>query len=530
MTARENTPMPIASQAIAQILRAMFPPTALVHVGWGNGLGDLTQWTEWQVPHAFVIEAEEKKLAACQAQALTFAHAAGQPNPAWQTIHATLSAQNLEQPYHLASNPSESGLLPPDSLQHAWPHLQTVATQTVVTRSLDELWQDISPKLPLLKSAHNTWLIIDCLPAADILSSGVSTLQAAQVVCARSLLANRAALCDQMRAAGWIEAAWAESQHPAFGHAWFTRDTALELDNAANCQAQLLAERDEQKKVAEQALVNVETLTEQRDLYLSQRGEFNHVRVVQQTQLEALEKAIADAQAQLGIKSQAQSDLQDQLNAVTQAQVDLQSQLDSAAKRQTELAAERDALAQSCASETQAKELALRERDGLAQAKTALQTQLEALEKAMADAQAQLGINSQEQSDLQGQLNAITQAQVDLQSKLESAVRCQAELLAERDEQKKVAEQALVNIETLTEQRDLYLSQRDELNHVRVVQRTQLEALEQEIQLVKAEKKSLHDTNEDLISRIRLMEDEISRTEGQIELIKDLMLSDGRQP
>jgi chromosome segregation ATPase len=157
----------------------------------------------------------------------------------------------------------------------------------------------------------------------------------------------------------------------------------------------LATERDEQQRTAEQAFVVIESLTQQRDLYLTQRNEVNHVRVEQQAQLDAFEKAIAESQAQLGISSQ--------------AQVVLQSE-----------------------------------------------------------------------------------------------------------------------IETLTQQRDLYLTQRDEFNHVRVEQQTQLEVLSQEIQSVKAEKNNLHDMHQDLIVRIRLMEDEISRTEGQIELIKDLMLSDGR--
>ena len=395
MSAQATTTMSVETSAIAQILRALFPPSLLVHVGWGNGLGDLTQWTAWQVPQALVIESEESKLAACQAQALALAQANGQTNPSWQTLHATLAAQGGEQPYHVASNPSESGLLPAASLQHAWPHLQTVASPTVVARSLDELWQDVSLPLPIAASSQSTWLIIDCLPAADILAGGVAVLQSAQVVCARSLLANRALLCDQMRAAGWIEVSWAESQHPAFGHAWFSRDTGLLLESAAKRQKQLATERDEQQRTAEQAFVVIESLTQQRDLYLSQRDEVNHVRVEQQAQLDAFEKAIAESQAQLGISSQ---------------------------------------------------------------------------------------------------------AQVALQSEIES----------------------------LTQQRDLYLTQRDEFNHVRVEQQAQLDVLSQEIQSVKAEKNNLHDMHQDLIVRIRLMEDEISRTEGQIELIKDLMLSEGR--
>ena len=430
MSAKAKTTMPLETSAIAQILRALYPPSLLVHVGWGNGLGDLTQWTAWQVPHAFVIEAEESKLAACQARALALTQANGQTTPCWQTIHATLAAQGGEQSYHVASNPSESGLVPTESLQHAWPRLQTVANPTVLTRSLVEVWKDIDSQLPLAANAQSTWLIIDCLPAADILAEGVPVLQSVQVLCARSLLSNRALLCDQIRAAGWTEVGWSESQHPAFGHAWFTRDIALELDKATQRQAQLTAERDALTKAKE--------------------------------------------------------------------------------------------------AETQAKDLALQERDAQAQAKAALQTQLESLEEAIADSREQLGINNQAQSDLQSQLGAITQAQAGLQSELDKATQRQAQLTAERDEQHEVAEQAFVQIQTLTQQRDLYLSQRDEFNHIRVEQQTQLEVLSQEIQSVEVEKNSLHDTHQDLIARIRLMEDEISRTEGQIELIKDLMLSDGR--
>ena len=479
MTKHKDMLVPIATQAIAQILRAISPPNTLVHVGWGNGLGELVQWTQWQVPHAYVIEAEESKAAACEAQALALAQTWAQAHNPWQTICATLSAQNAEQIYHLASNPTESGLLPPESLQHAWPHLQTVATQTVTTRSLDKLWQDLSPPLPRVQVKSHTWLIIDCLPAADILSGGATALQSAHVVCARSLLADRAKLCDQMRTAGWLEVGWAESQHPAFGHAWFTRDTALELGNATRHHAQLvaerdalaqakevetaaktqaLAERDERQTAIGQALLSIETLTQQRDLYLRQRDELNYVRVEQQVLLDALEKAIAESQAQLGITNQAQSDLQGQLSAITQAQGGLQKELDEATKRHAQLVAERDALAQ-------AKEV-------------------------------------------------------------ETAAKTQA--LAERDEQRRSIEVSLREIATLSQQRDLYLNQRDEYNHIRVEQKAQNQALEQEIQLIQIEKKRLNETCEELQARIRLMEDEISRTEGQIQLIKDLMLSDGR--
>jgi hypothetical protein len=362
MTERKDTLVPVAIQTIVQILRAISPPTTLVHVGWGNGMGDLTQWTQWQVPNAFVIEAEERKAEACQAQGLALA--LGQtlepPNKSWQTIHATLSTQNAEQTYHLASNPSESGLLPPDSLQHAWPHLQTVATQSVETRSLDELWQDISSQWPLTQSAGNTWLIIDCLPAADVLSGGGTVLQAAHVVCARSLLANRVSLSEQMRSAGWIEVGWVESQHPAFGHAWFTRDTALELGNAAKRHAQLEAERDALAKAKDAETAAKNQALAERDALVKVKDAETAAKSQALAERDALAKA---KDAETAAKNQALAE-RDALVKVKDAE--------TAAKSQA--LAERDALAKAKDAETVSANKAKTERDALAKEKQTMES------------------------------------------------------------------------------------------------------------------------------------------------------------
>jgi len=503
MTERKDMLVPIATQAVAQILRAIFPPTMLVHVGWGNGMGDLTQWTQWQVPNAVVIEAEESKAAACRAQALALAQTLEPPNKPWQTIHATLSAQNAEQTYHLASNPSESGLLPPDSLQHAWPHLQTTATQTIATRSLDELWPDISSHWPLTQSEGHTWLLIDCLPAADVLSGGGTVLQSAHVVCARSLMANRVSLSDQMRTSGWIEVGWVESQHPAFGHAWFTRDTALELGKAAKRHAQLEAERD--------ALAQAKELeTAAKTQALAERDALAQAKSQLQSQLKALEDAIAESQAQLGINSQAQTDLKGQLSAITQAQAGLQSALESAAQQQAQLTAERDDLAKAKEVETTAKTQALAERDALAQAKAKLQLLLEALENAIAESQAQLGINSQAQTDLKGQLSAITQAQAGLQSALEQASKRYAHLETERDALAKAKEAETASANKAKTDRDALAKEKQTLE---IKHKESQERLQQ-----------LESANQDLQNRQHLQHEELVKAEAQIELIKDLLL------
>ncbi len=442
----------ISTQAIAQILRAMYPPKTVVHVGWGNGLGDLTQWTGWQVPYSFVIEAEENKVAACKSQALSLIQDSGQASTSWQTIHATLAAQSCDQNYFLASNPSESGLLSPDSLQHAWPHLQTLATNKVVTSTLDEIWQDIALQFPEAKSARSTWVIIDCLLSADILIGGKKTLESANVVCARSLLSNRAVLCEAMQALGWLEAGWVESQHPAFGHAWFTRDTALELEVAANKQVFLEEER--------QALIQSWVLeTQAKEHAEKERNTLAHAKSALQGLLDAFEKNIAELkiernqltktnevlQSQLTEVTKVKSELQEELIALADAQSDLQSELEAADKQQVQLLSERDALSQSLAEETQAKELAqsetqalaqakeqiLKERDGLAQAKSALQSQLDSVTKGSAELKDQLSQQIKSSGDLQSQLAEVTEAKELAQSEAQALAQVKEQVLKE---------------------------------------------------------------------------------------------------
>jgi hypothetical protein len=486
MRERKDTLVPIANSAIAQILRAISPPTTLVHVGWGNGMGDLTQWTQWQVPNAFVIEAEERKAEASQAQALALAQTLELSNKPWQTIRATLSAQNAEQTYHLASNPTESGLLPPDSLQHAWPHLQAVATQTVTTRSLDELWPDITLRWPVAQSAGNIWFIIDCLPAADVLSGGCTVLQAAHVVCARSLLANRVLLSEQMRSAGWIEVGWVESQHPAFGHAWFTRDTALALGNAAKRHAQLEAERDAITKAKEAETAAMNQALAERDALAQAKTELT-------SQLDALEKAIADSRAQLGINTQAQTDLKGQLSAITQAQVELQSELQETSKRHEQLKTERDALAKAKEAETSAKNKALAERDELGRAKAiALQERDASINAKEKDLFELTQRHEKEISRYQEQVVQEKKSRTDLQRQFDQTMG-------------KVASHQL-ELQSLHSKLESQNSASTQLAH-RTAELAQLQ-----VQLLEAQKRQM------------LMNDALLKSEAQIELIKDLCL------
>jgi hypothetical protein len=180
-------------------------------------------------------------------------------------MHATLSAHFGEQNYHLASNPSESGLLPPDQLLRLWPHLHTLNAQPVLTTTLDLLWPQVF--FPSVESGQlgNTWLIIDCLPSSEILAGAMQVLEHSQVICVRNLAQDRDPLTRQLNQAGWLEVAWVETNHPAIGYTWYTRNPALLMaerealakeKHAGIAKNKELLERQQQLESANQDLQN----------------------------------------------------------------------------------------------------------------------------------------------------------------------------------------------------------------------------------------------------------------------------------
>src|SRR5690606_16648283 len=121
--------------------------------------------------------------------------------------------------FHRASNPAESGLLKPESLQPLWPHLgteQTIDIEDPVT--LDELTKQAAGEI--------NWLILDCLPAATLLQGGAKLLPQLDVALVRvaqdlpaELKADQQAADELLRAAG-LRCIHTESErHPALAHA-----------------------------------------------------------------------------------------------------------------------------------------------------------------------------------------------------------------------------------------------------------------------------------------------------------------------
>ena len=435
MSATPTLAAHVSNPMVGQVLRALYPPSLLVHVGWGNGLGEINQWTQWAVPYACVIESEDGKLAACQEQI--------KPQAGWQTIHATLSAQPRELSYHFASNPSESGLLPPAQLRSVWPHLHTLNAQPVLTTTLDLLWLQVI--LPSIESDQlgNTWLIIDCLPSSEILAGAMQVLEHSQVICVRNLAQDRELLTRQLNQAGWLEVAWVETNHPAIGYTWYTRNPAL-----------FMAERD--------ALVQAQA--QLKDQLSQGAGE----RTQLQQQLEAANKAHGEHKAH-----KAQQD---------QAQAELQSQLAKAGEAQKALMAERDALVQAQA----------QLKDQLSQGageRTQLQQQLEAANKAHEELLAEL-----------------------VNSKAEHRVQFEKQVKERKDIQKQ-ADQAIGKAAKLQLERQALQAQLA----------SEASAVEQLVQS-KSDVAQLQAQLAEMQERQQLMNEELIKSEGQIELIKDFCL------
>ena len=223
-------------------LRALYPPRCVVHVGAGQGAGDLALWRQWpEVPRAVVIDADDTRLAWVPSQANA------------QRVHATVAASAGPHSYYRASNPQEDGLLPPDQLQPWWPQLSTLATDTRHTQTLDSLLASECADLQTTPAAPPShWLLLDCLPAAPLLQGASTLLAHTSVVCARTshqgeqalASTNQAAVCEALAPHGFVLLAQTETHHPALGYTLLARQpstaqaTTLASDTPAPEQPQ----------------------------------------------------------------------------------------------------------------------------------------------------------------------------------------------------------------------------------------------------------------------------------------------------
>lgn len=267
----------VGDNALPELLRRLYPPRGVIHVGPGSGGGDMRVWRQWPVKLALLADAGADRMEWAKEQ--TAIH------DGWRIREAVLAASDGEVVYHRASNPSEDGLVPPEKLVAIWPNLRLVEEITHPAIRLDTLLQ--SEDLQPLCQGDGLWIIIECLPALPILQGAEGALQRGSVLWLRLLQKPVAGLEEMslervtefLQPLGYRCLHVVEENHPALGRALFVRDwpwlaaqrleqLTASREQSAACQEQLEQAKAELAKITDLAanrLGQIHKLSDTRD-------------------------------------------------------------------------------------------------------------------------------------------------------------------------------------------------------------------------------------------------------------------------
>lgn len=209
------------------LLHTLMPPQAITLIGAGIGTSPWALWLAAQPTPATLVEADPSQFAALQHH-----HTATPPAGPRTLINTTVAPQAGPVDFHHASLPPESGLLPTNLLRPIWPNLHTLNTETVQATPLAQLTENTQ--------AHQ-WLLIDCLPAASIISAAQDTLAQYDLVLARVLHTQKSdhpahTSLDELRHAlpGFELIGLQPSRHPDIAHALLARNYLQAWQQAAD--------------------------------------------------------------------------------------------------------------------------------------------------------------------------------------------------------------------------------------------------------------------------------------------------------
>ena len=151
--------------SVLDLLRILYPPITLTHIGIVSGLADMRVWRKWGVTDVLGIDFSaldpereitgERYVSACLASSAR---------------SATIVRSRLT---------TTDGLLAATAIQSVWPAVRDLRTETVTTTTLDEV---------SLHGPQPAWLIVDNLPAGETLLGGAQVLAGVQVLWVRGAL------------------------------------------------------------------------------------------------------------------------------------------------------------------------------------------------------------------------------------------------------------------------------------------------------------------------------------------------------
>lgn len=308
-------------------LNVLMRPGHIALVGAGNGKGVWAQWVVHQasICRVTLIEAEPLHFATLQRTLNSF----GERAQYCEIRNTLVASQPGTTSFFVASNQQESGLLKPQSLLGLWPNLQMEETKELSAITLDALLCDLGESAEQ-SIAEKHWLIVDCLPAGELLQAS-SKLGLVDVVIARVLLgklqsvpagASLEEVSELLQRNGMVQIAVEATRHPDIGYALFVCDTRSALHaqvqkHHSECQKLRLKSEDQAKLLREcrakaEQLTQAKLIAEQQSLERQAQIEhLTHSKTAaekqsqeQAQQLEQLSK-VRDEQAKLAEERQA---------------------------------------------------------------------------------------------------------------------------------------------------------------------------------------------------------------------------------
>lgn len=282
------------------VLSAVFPPRGTVVVGAGAGNGPWVQWLRSRrASPVWLVEGDE-----AQYQHLLRHLPEGCDWAPRRDVVAQVPARTT---FHRASNPAEHGLVPPERLRTLWPHL---AEEGVV-----EVEAPVTLEALLAEAGDEAnWLVLDCLPAAQLLQGGAPRLGQLDVALVRvaagedaglDRAAHHDAVDELLEAAGLVCVHTRSERHPALAHALYVRELT-------GLQAQLAEARSQAAKGRQK----VNELTH--SLHTARQA----LDEAKQSHALALQQAQADA-------SRREAELRQQQEAWHQEKAELEKRLES---------------------------------------------------------------------------------------------------------------------------------------------------------------------------------------------------------
>jgi hypothetical protein len=433
----------------------------------------------------------------------------------WHAINAVVGARKEQRPFYTAGNPDENSLVPPTSLQYIWPGLKPAGQSDVQVQTLDTAIESAGIPIP----QDNTWLLIDCFCAADIVQGTAGLLPACSLVCARVLnndsnpeeellhTSTLEAMASLLEPLGFRFVHLHPGLNPAAGHAFFVRDWHAQQRERAETLGQEKASLE--KKI--EALQNAQAGLEQQ--VTAGKKEVDAKVAAEQE----LRQQLAEQQKQVQQLSEQKNAVQQQLTEKETQHTDTANQLKQKNDAVAALTKERDELKQQVGAARQEHKQAREQAATLQQEKDQV-SQQHAQQRERAET---LG---QEKASLEKKIEALQDAKAGLEQQVTAGKKeVDAKVAAEQELRQQLAEQQK-QVQQLTEQKNAVQQQLTEKETQHTDTANQLKQKNDAVAALTKERDELKQKTADADHHQQLLQEELTRAEAQIDLIKDLLL------